>query len=204
MPPNIFIHPTAICHCKSLGSGTRIWAFCNVQDGSVIGSDVNIGDHCYIEENVVIGDRVTVKNGVSLWDGVTVEDDVFIGPHAVFTNDVFPRSKVRHDHFDKTLLRRGATIGANATIVAGHTIGRYAFIGAGAVVTKNIPDFTLWLGNPAGMAGYVCHCARRLSIPDDLVAHGALNETYRAVCACGAQYALRGKDLSPIGEGGEA
>ena len=199
--PDIFVHPSAICESAIIGSGTRIWAFCNVQKGAVIGSEVNICDHCFVEQNVIVGDRVTVKNGVSLWDGLTIEDDVFIGPNAVFTNDVFPRSKARHDKFDKTLIRRGATIGANATIVAGHTIGRYAFIGAGAVVTKDVPDFSLWLGNPARPAGYVCRCAKRLSIPSDVLTEGPGSKSYRAICICGLEYLLDNGRLTATDRG---
>ena len=203
MSTDVFIHPTALCQCDSIGKGSRIWAFCNVRKGAVIGSEVNICDHCFVEENVVIGDRVTVKNGVSLWDGVTIEDDVFIGPNAVFTNDVYPRSKVRHDHFDRTLIKQGATIGANATIIAGHVIGRYAFIGAGAAVTKDVPDFTLWLGNPAKLAGYVCRCARKLPVPDEMIAEGSGEQPYATTCECGLHYLLRGKLMILSGEGGD-
>ena len=182
---SFFVHPTALVHSENIGTGTRIWAFCNVQEKASIGIDCNIGDHCFIEDNVRIGDRVTVKNGVSLWDGVVVEDDVFIGPNAVFTNDVYPRSRVYRDEPDRTLLRTGATIGANATILAGHSIGQYAFIGAGAVMTRNAPDYTLWLGNPARLAGYVCECAKRLDFGKS--ARGAETAT---TCVCGRKYRL--------------
>ncbi len=187
-----FVHPTALVATNYIGKGTRIWAFSNIQQDASIGEDCNIGDHCFVEKNVVIGDRVTVKNGVSLWDGLVIEDDVFIGPNAVFTNDVRPRSKVYHDQFDKTLLRRGATIGANATIVAGHSIGRYAFIGAGAVVTKDVPDYSLWYGNPARMDGYVCQCAHRLDLQpgEDVEA--------TATCTCGRAYRLEHDHLVPV------
>jgi len=179
-----FVHPAALCASATIGEGTRIWAFSNVQKLAVIGKDCNICDHCFVENNVRIGNRVTVKNGVSLWDGMTIEDDVFIGPNAVFTNDIFPRSKVYHDQVDKTLLKQGATIGANAVVVAGHTIGKWAFIGAGAVVTKDVPDFTLWYGNPAKMIGYVCRCAKRLEFA------GASPLHQNAVCECGLSYGL--------------
>jgi acetyltransferase-like isoleucine patch superfamily enzyme len=182
-----FIHPKAVVESSHIGEGTRIWAFCNVQQKARIGSGCNICDHCFIENNVIIGNDVTVKNGVSLWDGVVVEDSVFIGPHAVFTNDVYPRSKVYRDQFDKILIREGATIGANATIIAGHTIGCYAFVGAGAVVTCDIPDFTLWYGNPARLAGYVCRCAARLQFNHET----PRGTEERAVCACGLAYRLR-------------
>ncbi len=182
MPDNdYFVHPSALVATDQIGAKTRIWAFCNIQKGVRIGADCNICDHCSIESNVIIGDRVTVKNGVSLWDGMLIEDDVFIGPNAVFTNDIYPRSKVYHAEVDKTLLKKGASIGANAVVVAGHTVGVYAFIGAGAVVTKDIPDYTIWLGNPARLAGYVCKCVRRLSFDSN---------TSEAVCSCGLSYML--------------
>ncbi len=180
---NFFVHHTALCNAREIGPGTRIWAFCNVQEDARIGADCNICDHCFVENNAVIGDRVTIKNGVSIWDGVVIEDDVFIGPNAVFTNDVYPRSKARLDDYAATRIERGATVGANASVVAGHTIGRYAFIGAGAVVTKDVAPHTLWLGNPAKQAGYVCRCARRLDIGDSSsgVSCPACNRAYRFI-----------------------
>ena len=181
------IHPTSIVKTTKVGAKTRIWAFCNILDGAVIGKDCNICDHCSIENGVTLGDRVTVKNGVSLWDGMTIEDDVFIGPNAVFTNDIYPRSKVYHDQPDKTLIKKGATIGANAVIVAGHTIGEFAFIGAGAVVTKDIPPYTVWLGNPAKFSGFICACAKRFDLLSG-TAH---------TCACGKSYELSDNILSP-------
>lgn len=193
---NYFVHPTAICESKSIGSGTRIWAFCNVQTGAVIGGDCNIGDHSFVENGVVVGDRVTVKNGVSLWSGITFEDDVFVGPNAVFTNDIKPRSKVYHDEPDRTLIQQGATIGANSVIIAGHTVGRYAFIGAGAVLTKSAPDFTIWLGNPARQVGYVCKCAERLPSEDD-------RSDSILTCTCGLRYRLAAGLLTQLPEGGE-
>lgn len=186
-----FVHEKALCATENIGANTRIWAFTNVQKNVTIGADCNVCDHCFIENNVVVGDRVTIKNGVALWDGVTIEDDVFIGPYAVFTNDIHPRSKVYHDQVDRILVKRGATIGANAVIVAGHDIGQYAFIGAGAVVTKEVPDFTMWYGNPARMIGYVCKCARRLDI-DPERDHGL---TAHIECECGQTYRLDGDRL---------
>lgn len=182
------IHPTALVKTEDIGDDTRIWAFCNIMSGVKIGSDCNICDHCSIESNVLIGDRVTVKNGVSLWDGMTIENDVFIGPNAVFTNDIYPRSKVYHDEVDKTLIKKGATIGANAVIVAGTTIGEFAFIGAGAVVTKDIPPYTLWFGNPAQQVSFICKCARRIDISD----------TNDISCECGLVYSLTDGTLIPI------
>lgn len=182
-----YVHPSALVATEQIGANTRIWAFCNILKGARIGADCNICDHCSIEGGVIIGDRVTVKNGISLWDGMVIEDDVFLGPNAVFTNDIYPRSKVYHDEVDKTLIKQGATIGANAVIIAGHTIGRYAFIGAGAVITKNIPDFTIWYGNPARQVGYVCKCAKRLDLSSD---------TDSITCECGAVYSLVDSSLA--------
>lgn len=150
-----FIHPNAICESVKIGSGTRIWAFAHVLPGAVVGADCNICDHVFIENNVVIGDRVTVKCGVQLWDGVTVEDDVFIGPNATFSNDKWPRSKAYPTEFLKTRLCNGASIGANATILPGITIHKNAMVGAGAVVTKDVPPNATVVGNPARIVGYV-------------------------------------------------
>jgi len=186
-----FFHPTAIVASSRIGSGTRIWAFCNIQEKASIGADCNICDHCFVENNVIIGDRVTVKNGVSLWDGVVVEDDVFIGPHAVFTNDIFPRSKVYINEPVRTLLEKGSTIGAGAVIVAGNKIGQYAMIGAGAVVVSDIPDYTLWVGNPARQIGYICKCAKRLRF------NTAVEEEARFVCECGLSYRLADGLVTP-------
>lgn len=182
-----FVHPTALVATISIGKETRIWAFCNILAKAEIGEDCNICDHCSIENDVHIGNRVTVKNGVSLWDGMIVEDDVFIGPNAVFTNDIYPRSKVYHVEVDKTIIRQGATIGANAVIVAGHTIGEYAFIGAGAVVTKDVPAYTIWYGNPAKFEGYVCRCGKRLDVTI---------ETAERECSCGLEYQLSKNSLT--------
>lgn len=149
------IHPLADVQTQQIGSGTNIWQFCVVLNGALIGADCNLCAHVLVENDVVIGNRVTVKSGVQLWDGVTVEDDVFIGPNVTFTNDLVPRSKHYPESFARTLIQRGASIGANATIVAGHTIGAYSLIGAGSVVTKDVPPNTVWYGNPAVMRGYV-------------------------------------------------
>ena len=148
-------HPMALVESPSIGSNTRIWAFAHILPKAVIGEDCNICDHTFIENDVVVGNRVTIKCGVQLWDGITLEDDVFIGPNATFTNDRFPRSKHYPDAFAHTLIRQGASIGANATILPGLTIGQYAMIGAGAVVTKDIPPYAIVVGNPARITGYV-------------------------------------------------
>jgi UDP-2-acetamido-3-amino-2,3-dideoxy-glucuronate N-acetyltransferase len=150
-----FRHPQALVETTHIGKGTRIWAFAHVLAGARVGCDCNICDHTFIENDVIIGDRVTVKCGVSLWDGITVEDDVFIGPGAVFTNDPFPRSREYRAQPARTTLRRGASIGANATILPGVTVGERAMVGAGAVVTRNVPARAIVLGNPAVVTGYV-------------------------------------------------
>jgi acetyltransferase-like isoleucine patch superfamily enzyme len=145
----MFIHPSADVQSKQIGEGTRIWQFVVVLPGAVIGRDGNICSHCFIENQVVVGDRVTVKCGVQLWDGVTLEDDVFVGPNATFTNDLAPRSRNAAVQLLPTLVKKGASIGANATILPGLTIGEGAMVGAGAVVTKDVPSRTLVVGNPA-------------------------------------------------------
>ena len=153
-----FVHPSAICETNALGDDTRIWAFAHVLPGATIGMQCNICDGVFVENDVVVGDRVTIKCGVQLWDGVRVEDDVFIGPNVTFTNDRFPRSKVYPEKFSETVLRRGASIGANATILPGIEIGQGAMIGAGAVVTRSVPANAVVFGNPARVNGYT-NCA---------------------------------------------
>jgi acetyltransferase-like isoleucine patch superfamily enzyme len=143
------IHPSSDVQSKQVGEGTRIWQYVVVLPGAVIGRDSNICSHCFIENQVVVGDRVTVKCGVQLWDGVTLEDDVFVGPNATFTNDLHPRSRNAAAKLLPTLVKKGASIGANATILPGLTIGEGAMVGAGAVVTKDVPPRTLVVGNPA-------------------------------------------------------
>jgi acetyltransferase-like isoleucine patch superfamily enzyme len=145
----MFIHPLSDVQSKAIGEGTRIWQFTVVLGGAVVGRDCNINANCFIENDVVLGDRVTIKSGVQLWDGLRIADDVFVGPNATFTNDKFPRSKVYPEAFTITKIFRGASIGANATILGGVTIGEDAMIGAGSVVTKDIPPHELWVGNPA-------------------------------------------------------
>ena len=155
-----FVHDKALVEPGAqLGAGTRVWAFAHVLPGAVIGADCNICDHVFIEEQVRMGDRVTIKSGVQVWNGVVLEDDVFVGPNATFTNDLFPRSK-QYQEMTRTLVQRGASIGANATIVAGVTMGRNALVGAGAVVTRNVPANAIVVGNPARIKGYVSPTVR--------------------------------------------
>ena len=158
---DVYVHPFGLCESPNVGDGTRIWAFAHVMPEAVVGVDCNIGDHAFIESGARVGDRVTVKNAVLIWDRVTIEDDVFLGPNVVFTNHLRPRSGAR-DEFAPTVVRAGATIGANATIVCGVTIGEHAFVAAGSVVTVDVPAHALVAGNPARFIGWVCDCGRRL------------------------------------------
>jgi serine acetyltransferase len=174
-----FRHPQAIIdEGASIGKGTRVWAFAHVLAGAVVGEDCNICDFTFIESGVRVGNRVTIKCGVFLWDGLAIEDDVFIGPNAVFTNDDRPRSGNHPKEYLKTTIQRGASIGANSTVLPNLTIGRWAMVGAGAVVTHNVPDYALVLGNPARLTGWVCRCGKKLP-----AASGP-----KLVCSCGCSY----------------
>ena len=166
-----FIHPNALVETQQIGEGTRIWAFAHVLKGVQIGANCNIGDHCFIESGVRIGDNVTIKNDNKLWEGVTIEDGVFIGPGVFFTNDMYPRSprlpaaQARYSTKQwllPTCIKEGASLGAGSIIIAGVTIGKYAMVGAGALVTKNVPDHALVIGNPARIRGWVCECGQPL------------------------------------------
>lgn len=152
---SVFIHPNSLCESTTIGERTRVWAFAHILPGARIGSDCNICDGVFIENDVVVGDRVTVKCGVQLWDGVRLEDDVFVGPNATFTNDRFPRSRRHPEAFLQTVVERGASIGANATLLPGIRIGAGAMIGAGAVITRSVPPNAIVTGNPARIVGYV-------------------------------------------------
>ncbi|HLI56125.1 MAG TPA: acyltransferase [Actinomycetota bacterium] len=176
LDPAVFVHPRGLCESETVGPRTRVWAFAHVMPGAVVGADCNIGDHAFIETGARVGDRVTVKNAVLIWDGVTIEDDVFVGPNATFTNDLVPRAALHRprEEFLPTVVRAGATIGANATVVCGVTIGPYAVVGAGAVVTRDVGAYALVVGNPARRIGWVCSCTERLG-------RGWL-------CACGRRY----------------
>lgn len=165
-----------------IGDGTRIWHFCHVAAGARIGAGCVLGQNVYVAPTVVIGDRVRIQNNVSIYDGVVLEDDVFVGPSAVFTNVRNPRSEVRRkDAYERTVVAAGATIGANATIVCGVTVGRYAFVGAGAVVTRDVTPFALAVGVPAREVGWVCRCGVTL--------------TGEACAACGRTYRFEGGRL---------
>ncbi|WP_151087650.1 N-acetyltransferase [Hymenobacter baengnokdamensis] len=157
-----YSHPQALVETQAIGEGTRIWAFAHVLPGALIGKHCNICDHCFIEGQVRLGDNVTIKCGVYLWDGITLEDNVFVGPSVVFTNDVRPRSKNNSYSLLNTLVKQGASLGANSTILAGITVGRYALTGIGSVVTRNVPDYALVYGSPARQHGWVDEMGQKL------------------------------------------
>lgn len=164
--PAAFIHPLADVEAgAAIGPGTKIWRFAHVRAGAVIGEQSMVGGCCFVDSGVTIGDRVRIQNGVLLYNGVTVEDEVFLGPNMIFTNDLYPRADGRHWAIVPTRVCRGASIGANATIVCGITIGEYALVAAGSVVTRDVPPFTLVRGNPARAMGRVCICGKKLPAP---------------------------------------
>jgi acetyltransferase-like isoleucine patch superfamily enzyme len=177
-----FIHSHALIdEGAKIGSGTRVWAFAHVLKGAVVGQDCNICDHSFIEGKVRLGNRVTLKSGVYLWDGVVAEDDVFIGPAAVFVNDLRPRSR-NWKTCSETLLKEGCSIGSNATVLGGLEIGRFAMVSAGAVVTRDVADFALVVGNPARFRRWLCRCGENLDFRKG-----------SAACGCGRRYRLKGK-----------
>jgi UDP-2-acetamido-3-amino-2,3-dideoxy-glucuronate N-acetyltransferase len=163
------IHPSAIIDDRcEIGLGTRIWHFCHIMSGCRIGANCNLGQNVVVSPGVILGNNVKVQNNVSIYTGVVCEDDVFLGPSCVFTNVSNPRSAVsRRDQYEKTFVKQGASVGANATIVCGNTIGRYAFIGAGAVVTHDVPDYALMVGNPARQAGWMSEFGYRLEFDEE-------------------------------------
>ncbi len=162
MMDKIYIDETSIVKTTKIGKGTRIWQFVIILEGAKIGENCNIGSHCFIESNVIIGNNVTIKNGVQIWNGIEIEDDVFIGPNVTFTNDLYPRSRNRDFILLKTKIKKGAAIGANSTILPGITIGSYSLIGAGSVVTKDVPDCAIVYGNPATLRGFICICGKKM------------------------------------------
>jgi UDP-2-acetamido-3-amino-2,3-dideoxy-glucuronate N-acetyltransferase len=190
---DVFIHPTAVVDLPcAIGEGSKVWHFCHVCSGARIGTRCTLAQNVYVAGTVVIGDGAKIQNNVSLYDGVTLEADVFCGPSMVFTNVANPRAHVsRKSEYLPTVVQRGVTFGANCTVVAGVTIGRYAFVGAGAVVTCDVPDFALVVGTPARIIGWVCACGERLSF--------GLEPAGASVCAsCGARYAGGGHGVSGV------
>lgn len=193
-----YVHPSALCESDCVGEGTRVWAFAHVMDGAVIGENCNIGGHSFVEKGARIGDGVVIKNGVTIWDGVTIEDYVFVGPGVIFTNDRYPRSRHvpevhsryarREDWITPTLVRRGASIGANTTILGGIIIGASAMIAAGSLVTRSVPDHRLMAGSPARPVGWVCTCGQRLG-------------QWLSCARCGTSYRLNGARLAKEGQG---
>ena len=163
-----YVHPSSFVDEGAIvGKGTKIWHFCHVLPGAVIGERCNIGQNCVIMPGVKLGNNVKMQNNVSVYEGVELEDDVFCGPSMVFTNVGTPRSHVnRRGEYQRTLVKRGASIGANATVVCGHTLGRFSFVGAGAVVTRDVNDYALVVGNPARQIGWMCQCGERLTVAD--------------------------------------
>lgn len=158
-----FIHESSYVDDGAvIGDGTKVWHFCHIQSNAVIGKNCTLGQNVNVSENVKIGNNVKIQNNVSVYEGVTLEDGVFCGPSCVFTNDMFPRSETRPEEYAKTLVKEGASLGANSTVVCGVTVGRYALIAAGAVVTADVPDHALMMGVPARQRGYVCKCGRTL------------------------------------------
>uniref|UniRef100_A0A7C3RKT1 N-acetyltransferase n=1 Tax=Dictyoglomus thermophilum TaxID=14 RepID=A0A7C3RKT1_DICTH len=188
-----FVHESSyVDDGVEIGEGTKIWHFCHILSGSKIGKNCVLGQNVMVGPNVKIGNNVKIQNNVSVYEGVEIEDDVFCGPSCVFTNVINPRAFIERKHeFRKTLVKRGATIGANATIVCGVTIGEYAFIGAGAVVTKDVPPYALVVGVPARQIGWVCKCGARLDF----------NENNEAICkSCGNEYRMEDKKIILVEE----
>lgn len=177
MRDNIFIHPSAEVHSTHIGEGSKIWQNTVVLAGAVIGENCNINFNCFLENEVVLGNNVTVKSGIYLWDGIVCEDDVFLGPNVVFTNDTRPRSKM-YKAPEKTIIRQGASIGANSTILAGVTVGKYAMTGIGSVVTKDIPDYALYYGNPARFKGWLDKSGNKLTEKDGIFYSDGSDEKY--------------------------
>ena len=155
-------HPSSEIQTKNIGKGTIVWQNCVILKKAIIGHGCNICYNVFIENDVIIGNNVTIKPGVQIWNGITIEDNAFIGPNVTFTNDRYPRSGQHSNESTRTIIKNGASIGANASVLCGIIVGKWAMVGAGSVVTKNIPDYTLWYGNPAKFKGYICECGRKL------------------------------------------
>jgi len=178
-----FKHEKAIAESEQIGADTRIWAFAHVMKDVIIGERCNIGEGCFIESGVRIGNDVVIKNNISIWNGVIIEDGAFLGPNVVLTNEIEPRSTFPKE-LATTTIRRGATLGANTTVIANRTIGEYASVGAGSVVTRDVPAHRLAYGNPARVHGWVCICGRKLHFVDD-----------KAECCCGRKAKQVGNEL---------
>ncbi len=187
MNKDYFVHKSSyIDEPCEIGKGTKIWHFSHVMQNAKIGENCNIGQNVVISPNVVIGNNVKIQNNVSVYTGVICEDDVFLGPSCVFTNVINPRAFIeRKNEYKKTIVKKGASVGANATIVCGHNIGSYAFVGAGAVVTKDVPDYALVIGSPAKVVGYVCKCGNKLE---------KINNIYKC-SICSKEYILANENL---------
>jgi UDP-2-acetamido-3-amino-2,3-dideoxy-glucuronate N-acetyltransferase len=194
-PVPYFVHESSyVDDGCTIGAGTKIWHFSHIMSGAVLGERCNIGQNVVISPDVVLGNNVKVQNNVSIYTGVILEDDVFCGPSMVFTNVINPRSHVVRKHeYQQTRVGKGASLGANCTVVCGHDIGRFAFVGAGAVVTKTIPDYALVVGNPGRIVGWVCECGIKL-------AASATPPSSARCAACGTRYATaRDGSLRPVG-----
>ena len=190
-----FVHESAfVDEPSSIGEGTRIWHFSHIMAHSMIGLNCNFGQNVVVSPNCIIGNNVKIQNNVSIYTGVELEDDVFCGPSMVFTNVINPRSHVvRKDEYKRTLVRRGASIGANVTIVCGVTLGKYCFIGAGAVVSRDVPDYALIVGNPGRLRGWMCACGIKLPLDPGARGNG------QATCgSCGATYRKVGPAVTPV------
>lgn len=189
-----FIHPTAeVSPDAVIGAGTKIWHQSQVMPGARIGAHCKLGKSVYVDLSVRIGDRVKIQNGISVYKGVTVEDDVLLGPHMVFTNDLYPRAFNDTYEILPTLVKKGASVGANATIVCGVILGNYCMVGAGAVVTADVPDYALVVGNPGRVIGYVCECGKRLAVDYHNKRDGKVS------CErCGKQFKIAATQISVI------
>lgn len=197
MLPDVFIHPSALVDTDQVGPGTRIWAFAHVMRNVTLGANCNIGEHVFVESGAIIGNNVTIKNGNMLWEGVTLEDGVFVGPLVTFTNDLYPRSPrlaqaqaryADHGWLAPTLVRQGASLGGGVIVLAGVTIGEYAMIGAGALVTKDVPPYALMVGSPAHRRGWVCQCGQPLRF----------SGVAAACSACGLSFGAQGDRIELV------
>ena len=182
-----FRHPTSIVESQDIGEGTKVWHFAHIREGAKVGKECIIGKSTYIDTHAEIGDRVKIQNFVSVYRGVKIEDDVFVGPSATFTNDLYPRAFIwDEERVVPTLVKKGVSIGANATVLCGVSIGEYAMVGAGSVVVRDVPPFGLVYGNPARLEGFVCYCGKRLEKIKERCAGSVLYE-----CSCGKTVSIR-------------